>query len=220
MAYVDCWRSCCWLFPSSTWLTTKSPDRYQIGPNGAAAAACFPHFTGAQACSICGATGSGLGGMNKWQLMVLMLTAAFIMLMTSYSASREVRHLTLIAAGIVSNPTSPRLHRLPDSWNEQDKAMVATAFKNNCCPVDGGFAIRRRRCSHAVALRLSELLVRARQADLQPRVHGRGLQIRKQKPDLRPLDRQHAGQPGGLASPGPRQTGGKVTTTAPSPGSP
>ncbi|EJO28310.1 hypothetical protein [Achromobacter marplatensis] len=79
----------------------------------------------------------GSNGMNKGQLMVLLLTASFLMLMLSYSASREIRQLTLLAAGIVGNPTSPRLHRLPDNWTEQDQAMVAVAFNNNSCPVNG-----------------------------------------------------------------------------------
>jgi len=75
----------------------------------------------------------GAIGMNKRQLMVLMLTAAFLMLILSYSASREVRHLTLIAAGIVGNPASPRLHRLPDSWNKQDEKILANAFVPKHC---------------------------------------------------------------------------------------
>lgn len=79
----------------------------------------------------------GSTGMNKRQFMVLLLTAAFLMLMISYSASREVRQLALVAAGIVGNPTSPRLYRLPDSWTEQDKAMVTVAFNENRCPVNG-----------------------------------------------------------------------------------
>lgn len=76
---------------------------------------------------------TGAAGMNKRQLMVLMLIAAFVMLMISYSASREVRHLTLTAAGVVGSPVSPRLYRLPDNWNKQDEQIVADAFAPERC---------------------------------------------------------------------------------------
>jgi len=75
----------------------------------------------------------GSAGMNKSGLAVLMLMAAFVMFMISYSAWREVRHQTLIASGIVGNPTSPQLYRLPDSWNTQDEQIVADAFAPKPC---------------------------------------------------------------------------------------
>lgn len=75
----------------------------------------------------------GSAGMNKSELAVLMLMATFVMFMISYSAWREVRHQTLVASGIVGNPTSPQLHRLPDSWNKQDEQIVADAFAPKHC---------------------------------------------------------------------------------------
>ncbi|GFN25865.1 hypothetical protein ADE_15630 [Achromobacter denitrificans] len=162
----------------------------------------------------------GSRGMNKWQLMVLMLTAAFIMLMTSYSASREVRHLTLIAAGIVGNPTSPRLHRLPDSWNEQDKAMVATAFKNNSCPVDGdsqsaaGAAATRWLCGYQnFSFGRARLICNRAYMGVGYRFANKNLTC------VLYIDNTLASLVV-LPPPGPVKPVGKVTTTAPSPGSP
>ena len=75
----------------------------------------------------------GAPGMNKLELAVLMLMAAFAMLTISYSAPREVRHLTLVASGIVGNPVRPQLHRLPDGWNKQDEQVLAEAFQSKHC---------------------------------------------------------------------------------------
>lgn len=80
----------------------------------------------------------GAPGMNKLELAVLMLMAAFAMLMISYSASREVRHLTLVASGIVGNPARPQQHRLPDSWNKQDEQILAEAFEPELCKLSPG----------------------------------------------------------------------------------